>query len=185
MQTGKLQSPWPSQWPFGQTCQRDRLARHPQSWYTPRVCGLLALLFLVVPAIEIYLIVVVGGVIGPAATLAIVAVTAVVGAALARRQGLEVLRRLQESMATGRGIERSLAEGALVLVAGVLLLTPGFATDAVGLALLAPPVRRWAAGRILQRARRSSRIVFVPMASSPFPEQVEKDDPPPPGVIDV
>jgi len=148
------------------------------------VCGVLALLFLVVPATEIYLIIEVGGFLGTVPTLAIIAVTAVVGAALAKSQGLAVLRKLQESMASGEGTGLAIVEGALVLVAGVTLLAPGFLTDSIGLALLIPPVRRAIARHLASRVNVVSPMTMSGPSSEFYPGAGD-DDPPPPGVIDV
>lgn len=112
----------------------------------------LFLLFVAVPIVEIALFIQVGGVIGLWPTLAIVVLTAVAGSTLMRAQGAMTLNRLQAALAEGRNPSDPIAQGAMILVAGVLLLTPGFFTDAVGLALLLPPVRllliRWIATRI-------------------------------------
>lgn len=102
----------------------------------------LLLLFLAVPLIEIALFIQVGGLIGLWPTLAIVVLTAVAGTALVRSQGLSELNRLRASFSDLRDPTEPLAHGAMILFAGALLLTPGFFTDALGLALLAPPVRR-------------------------------------------
>ncbi len=102
----------------------------------------LLLLFLLVPLLEIYLLIVVGGIIGALPTVALVVLTAVVGAALARHQGLATLQRLQATMARGEAPAFEMLEGALLLVGALLLLTPGFFTDALGFACLLPPTRR-------------------------------------------
>jgi UPF0716 protein FxsA len=109
-------------------------------------------LFVAIPIVEIALFIQVGGWIGLWPTLAIVVMTAFAGTALVRTQGLGTLDRLRRSLAEGRDPMGPIAHGALILVAGVLLLTPGFFTDGVGLALLVPPIRdaliRWGAARI-------------------------------------
>lgn len=97
--------------------------------------------FLMVPIIEIALFIQVGGAIGLWPTLAIVVLTAVLGTWLVRTQGRMALGQLQESFSTLNDPTEPLAHGAMILVAGALLLTPGFFTDAVGFALLMPPVR--------------------------------------------
>lgn len=102
----------------------------------------LLLLFLLVPLLEIYLLIVVGGIIGALPTVALVVLTAVVGAALARHQGLATLQRLQATMARGETPAFEMLEGVLLLVGALLLLTPGFFTDALGFACLLPPTRR-------------------------------------------
>lgn len=126
--------------------------------------AILALLFIVVPIAEIYLIIEIGGQIGTLNTLAIMVVTAVTGAWLAKHQGLAAVRDLQRSALQGQAVGRSLVEAALVLVAAVTMLTPGFLTDFTGLALLVPPVRRVVAAyltrRIARRMRQSQHIVI-------------------------
>lgn len=102
----------------------------------------LLLLFLLVPLIEIYLLIKIGGVIGAFPTVVLVVLTAVIGAALARHQGLATLQRLQATMARGEAPAIEMIEGVLLLVGAVLLLTPGFLTDLLGFACLIPPTRR-------------------------------------------
>ena len=102
---------------------------------------LLLLIFVAVPIIEIALFIQVGGAIGTWPTIGIVIITAIVGTMLLRTQGFATLGNLQSSLGKGENPVTHIAHGALILVAGVVLLTPGFFTDAVGLALLMPPVR--------------------------------------------
>jgi len=97
--------------------------------------------FLMVPIIEIALFIQVGGAIGLWPTLAIVVLTAVLGTWLVRTQGRMALGQLQSSLANLNDPTEPLAHGAMILVSGALLLTPGFFTDAVGFALLMPPIR--------------------------------------------
>lgn len=101
----------------------------------------LFLALVAVPLIEIALFIQVGGLIGLWPTLATVVLTALIGAVLLRRQGLAQLAALRGRLREGGDPLGPLAHGALILVAGVLLLTPGFFTDSVGLALLVPQVR--------------------------------------------
>ena len=102
---------------------------------------MLFLAFVLVPPIEIGLFVVVGGRIGLWPTMAIVLLTAVLGANLVSRQGRGILSSIQAEFAAGQFPAKSLAHGAMVLVAGALLLTPGFLTDIVGFSLLSPQIR--------------------------------------------
>ena len=115
----------------------------------------LLLLFTLVPLIELFLLVKLGTVIGIGATVLIVISTGVLGAWLARRQGLGVLRRLSEDLNEGRLPGDTLIDGLLILVAGVLLLTPGLITDTIGFLLLVPQgrtvVRRIVAARFEKR----------------------------------
>jgi len=112
----------------------------------------LFLAFLLVPLIEIALFIQVGGLIGLWPTLAIVVTTAFIGTWLVRSQGRFALGQLQRSFSELNNPAEPLAHGAMILIAGALLLTPGFFTDAVGFALLMPPVRtavfRYFASRI-------------------------------------
>ncbi|APX22687.1 MAG: exlusion protein FxsA [Rhodobacteraceae bacterium] len=101
----------------------------------------LFLAFLLVPLIEIALFIQVGGLIGLWPTLAIVVITAIVGTALVRSQGLRALGELQGSFSRLEDPTTPLAHGAMILLAGALLLTPGFFTDAVGFALCTPQFR--------------------------------------------
>ncbi|EEE37398.1 FxsA protein [Rhodobacteraceae bacterium KLH11] len=101
----------------------------------------LFLAFLLVPIIEIALFIQVGGLIGLWPTLAIVVLTAVLGTVLVRTQGRMALANLQRSFAQLDDPTEPLAHGAMILLSGVLLLTPGFFTDAVGFALLVPGIR--------------------------------------------
>ena len=98
-------------------------------------------LFVAVPIVEIALFIQVGGVLGLWPTLAIVILTALAGTALMRAEGRGAMASLQRSLSEGGDPSGPIAHGAMILVAGVLLLTPGFFTDALGLALLLPPVR--------------------------------------------
>ena len=101
----------------------------------------LVFLFTVMPIVELALMIEVGSQIGLGYTLAICVLTGVVGAWLARTQGASVIRRMQATVQQGGLPAREIMDGVLILVAGVVLLTPGFVTDAIGLFLLLPPTR--------------------------------------------
>ena len=111
----------------------------------------LLLLFTVVPLVELFLLVKLGTVIGISATVLIVIFTGILGAWLARWQGVGVIRRLTDDMDQGRLPADALIDGLLILIAGAVLLTPGLITDALGFLLLAPQgrafVRRLVASR--------------------------------------
>ncbi len=102
---------------------------------------ILLLLFIGVPIAEIALFIEVGDLIGLWPTLATVVVTAVVGTALVRAQGMATLARVRSELEQDRLPVADMVTGVCLLVAGALLLTPGFLTDAIGLALLIPPLR--------------------------------------------
>lgn len=109
-------------------------------------------LFVAVPMIEIALFIQVGGLIGLWPTLAIVVLSAMIGTALMRSQGAHAFAEVQRSFNELRDPTRPLAHGVMILVAGMLLLTPGFFTDTLGILLLIPPVRdavmRWVGKRV-------------------------------------
>jgi UPF0716 protein FxsA len=102
---------------------------------------LLLLLFLVVPIVELYVIVQVAQGVGVVETLGLLILVSVVGAWLVKAQGLSVLRRIQVQLGRGSMPTKELVDGGLILFAGALMLTPGFVTDALGVALLLPPSR--------------------------------------------
>ncbi|OAN67655.1 exlusion protein FxsA [Sulfitobacter sp. EhC04] len=102
----------------------------------------LLIAFLAVPLIEITLFIQIGGAIGLGWTLAIVVITAILGASLARSQGAIAMGQLRNSFSDMSDPTEPLAHGAMILFAGALLLTPGFFTDAVGFSLLIPGVRK-------------------------------------------
>ncbi|HEC12998.1 MAG TPA: FxsA family protein [Acidiferrobacteraceae bacterium] len=103
---------------------------------------LLFVVFLLVPLAEIYLLIQVGSVIGAPWTIFLVVFTAVVGAGLVRTQGLATLLKAQSALGQGELPAVEMIEGLAIFIAGALLLTPGFFTDAVGFACLIPPFRR-------------------------------------------
>jgi len=101
----------------------------------------LVALFIVVPLVEIAVIIQVGSWIGVLETIALLLLVSIVGAWLVKQQGLGVMRRIMRERDEGKVPGAALFDAALILVAGVLLLTPGFVTDVAGLLLLVPPVR--------------------------------------------
>lgn len=112
---------------------------------------ILILLFLTVPLLEIFLLLQVGSLIGALWTVFLVVLTAVIGATLLRMQGINTIQRLQASTARGEPPAIPLIEGAFLLFAGALLLTPGFFTDVIGFAILFPPFRQYLALQILKK----------------------------------
>jgi len=124
---------------------------------------LLFLIFLGVPLAEITAFIVIGGRIGIGWTLAMVVVTAVIGSALLRIQSFAVINTIRQEMDAGRIPGAAIGHGAMILVAGLLLLTPGFVTDAIGFLLFVPPIR----GMIWRFIRSRMEITVV----RPGPEQ--------------
>lgn len=103
--------------------------------------SLIPFLLLVVPLLEIAAFVVIGGEIGVFYTLALIVATAIVGSILLRIQGFGLLAKIQADMNEGKVPARELVHGLMIMIAGVLLLTPGFVTDACGFLLFVPAFR--------------------------------------------
>jgi UPF0716 protein FxsA len=119
-----------------------------------KLLGRLLALFVIVPLVELVLLIRLGQWLGLLPTIAIVVITGVVGAALARNEGLRTLGRIQSDLKSGRFPVGRLLDGGLILFAGGLLLTPGILTDVVGLSLLVPGSRGWIKGLVAARVRR-------------------------------
>jgi UPF0716 protein FxsA len=111
----------------------------------------LLLLFVLLPLVELAVLIQVGRAIGLGWTLALVVATGFLGATLARRQGLRAWRALQDELAAGRVPGGALIDGLLILIGGIVLLTPGILTDAAGFALLMPPTRNALKRRLRRR----------------------------------
>lgn len=122
------------------------------------VLGRLFLLFTVVPIIELYLLISIGQVLGAGATIGIVFATGMLGAWLAKREGGRVLREWQQAVQRGLVPKEGLTSSLLVLVGGVLLVTPGVVTDLVGLALLVPFTRRHVAKILRERVQHKLQV---------------------------
>ena len=101
----------------------------------------LLLIFIAIPLIEIGLFIQLGGFLGLWPTLSIVLITAIIGSWLVRAQGSQAMANIRNSMSGLSDPSEALAHGAMILLAGVLLLTPGFFTDGVGFLLMFPPFR--------------------------------------------
>ena len=136
--------------------------------------GWVALAFLVVPFVELFLLIQVGQVVGVWWTILLVLAISVLGSWLVKREGWAAWRRITSRVQTGEVPGDELVDGGLILFAGALLLTPGFVTDVVALALLFPPsravVRRVALKRLVAKATIARRTPRGPGG---------------PGVIDV
>jgi UPF0716 protein FxsA len=126
--------------------------------YSPTVVGPLALLFLVVPFVELFVLIQVGQSIGALPTILILIAVSVVGAALVKREGLGVLRRAQARVEARQVPGQELVDGVLILFAGALLLTPGFLTDLLGISLLLPPVRALFRGSLVSWLGRRASV---------------------------
>jgi UPF0716 protein FxsA len=137
--------------------------------------------FIVVPLAEIAVLIEVGGRIGLGPTLALIVLTAVVGAWMLRRQGTAVLRRAQQQMQEGGLPIVEVFEGFCLVIAGALLLTPGFLTDAVGALLLLPPLRAFLYARVRRRLEQQVRAATAPAGGAAggdgMPPQGERASP--------
>lgn len=148
----------------------DHLVRNPLQMRSP---FLPLFVFLGLVLLEIFGFAWVGDAVGALATVALVVATAAAGLLLFRLQGFYHWRRLQQSLARGEMPARGLVEGWLLMSAAVLLLLPGFFTDAAGFLLLVPPLRRWAAEGILRRGMIRAQRAGGPDAAGPGPIEGE------------
>jgi UPF0716 protein FxsA len=107
----------------------------------------LFLAFTLIPVLEIYLLIKIGYYLGAFNTVIVVIVTALLGASLARHEGIRTMMRVRESMSRGELPAEEMLDAVLIFIAGIVLLTPGFITDLAGIAILMPNVRsilkRW------------------------------------------
>ena len=123
--------------------------------------AVLALLFLVVPFVELYVLIQVGQTIGALPTIALLVLVSAAGAWLVKREGLKTLRQAQAQIRDGRVPTTELVDGVLIVLAGALLVSPGFVTDLAGILLLLPPVRLALRGYARRRLARRAGIVEV------------------------
>ncbi len=130
-----------------------------------KIIQILFLFFLTIPFIEIYLLLQIGGIIGVFPTIFMVVFTAMLGAWLLRKQGLSTWLRFQESVNKGIVPAYEMVEGPILLVGGALLLTPGFFTDAIGFACLAPALRKKIARYVIENK------LVTPAGFKPGPDQ--------------
>lgn len=128
---------------------------------------LIFLLLLAVPIIELMVIVYAAQAIGTPFTVVMLVVVSLVGAWLVKVEGIGVWRRFTSTVSRGKVPHREIVDGVLILVAGALMLTPGFVTDAVGLLLLAPPSRAVVRGAVIKRIT-GGVFVGVPGAGRAF-----------------
>jgi len=124
------------------------------------MAAIILLFFIFVPMIEIGIFIEVGGKIGLWNTLAVIILTAFIGTAMLRAQGMQTLRRAQESLARQEFPVAEVFDGLCLLFGGALLLTPGFLTDAMGFLLLVPPVRK-AVRNLVWRYLSASGTIWV------------------------
>ena len=121
--------------------------------------AIFVLLFVVVPIVEIYVAVAVGHAIGALNTVGLLLLLSLVGAWLTKYAGLSVISRIRQQLAAGQMPGNELVDGGLVLAGGLLLIVPGFVTDAIGLLLLFPPTRVVARSGLKRRFR--ARVTYL------------------------
>jgi UPF0716 protein FxsA len=125
---------------------------------------ILLLIFILVPAIEVGLFIFAGQYIGIPATIAIIFLTGIIGAYLAKREGTETIKRVRMQLESGEMPGDAVLDGACILVGGALLLTPGFLTDIIGFSLLFPPFRKvvkvWLKAKLYNKIK-SGQFYFI------------------------
>lgn len=131
----------------------------------------LLILFTVVPLIELFVLIKAGEALGTLPTVAIVICTGILGAAFSRSQGLSILQKIKSTLQTGQLPGSELIQGLLILVGGVMLVTPGFITDLAGFTLILPSTRKFIAGiavAYMKTKIESGKWTFQQQYQSPF-----------------
>jgi len=131
----------------------------PERWLACLSVVVFFLIFVALPLAEIYALIKVGSWLGVFPTIALLLLVSAVGAVLVKREGLRVLRRMQEQVMAGKMPSNEILDGVCLLLAGLLLVVPGFVTDIVGLLLLLPPFRLLLRAGLRRRNGRKIRIV--------------------------
>jgi len=153
------------------------MARRRSGWV-----WLLVSLFILVPLVEIYVIIQVGQVIGAGWTIVLLILDSILGSWLIRHEGARAWRALREALDSGRMPAKELADGALILIGGTLMLAPGFVTDAFGVLLILPltrPVFR----RLLTRVAAARLVVIGPGGRFPGGPDAARPGPDPDGPV--
>ena len=144
----------------------------------------LLILFVVLPLLDLWLLFTLAdGMVSYSVTVGVVVATGIVGASLAKRQGLAAWKNFNAELGRGALPADAMLDGVLILLAGAVLITPGLITDAIGLALLVPPLRRVVRRRLI--ARLASKIQVQSVASPHFPGSAGPIPPPAATVIDA
>ena len=128
---------------------------------------LLVIVFVVAPLVELAVIVQVAGAIGTFDTIGLLVIVSVLGAWLAKREGVGVVRRIQAALDRGELPSTEVADGGLILLAGALMIAPGFISDALAILLLLPPTRAVVRYPLLRYLARRSRLDFVTSVGGP------------------
>jgi len=136
----------------------------------------LFLIFTGVSLLEIFVLVKVGGFLGAWPTILLVIITALIGSALVRSQGLQLVQKLQQRMASGEMPGQQLIEGMMLIITGILLVTPGFVTDLCGLLLLQPTIRAGIAKLLLANVKFAPQGSMGGFSSQGFGQTSRNDD---------
>ena len=147
--------------------------------------GKLLLLFILVPTAELYLFIKIGSRLGLGPTLAIIIVTAVLGASLTKSQGRRAIEKFQAATTAGRMPAKEAIDGLMILLAGAVLITPGFLTDTVGFLLLLPSFRAIVTGYAGKRLKGKIQVVTPGMPNQSAQEQKPESKLDDGNVIDV
>lgn len=139
--------------------------------------GRLLLLFIALPAVELALLIEIGQRIGTLATLGLIVVTGIAGAAMARHQGLRVIARVQEQIGRGEMPADSMVDGLMILIASALLVTPGVLTDLFGFLCLIPAFRSLVKGEVIRRFERAVLENRVRVESIQFHPEAYREPP--------
>ena len=132
---------------------------------------LLFVLFIVVPLAELYVLWQVGSVIGILPTIGLLLLDSILGTVLLKSQGRHAWRRFNEASQAGRIPAREVADGALIILGGAFLLTPGFLTDIIGLLLLIPPTRAMFRKTVVGLFARRTPIGYAGLKAAPYAER--------------
>ena len=138
--------------------------------------GIIPFLLLFIPILEIAVFIMVGGQIGVALTLGMILLTAILGSILLRVQGFATLARIQEQSKNGAIPGKELVSGVMIMIAGVLLLTPGFVTDSIGFLLFFPPFRQFLWSTLASRVVVQTKGAFN-QGGNPFGQQNPRNNP--------
>lgn len=144
--------------------------------------GKLLLLFILVPVAELFLFMTLGASLGFPRTIAIIILTAILGAALTKSQGRKAMEKFQKATGEGRMPAREALDGVMILIAGAVLITPGFLTDVFGFLLLVPPFRSVVAGYLGEKLKGNIKVVTPGMPPQEQKPKSKLDDG---NVIDV
>lgn len=143
------------------------------------VFGKLLLLFILVPLAELYLFMTLGAQLGFPNTIAMIIITAIIGATLTKSQGRLAMAKFQQATSEGRMPHKEALDGLMILLAGAVLLTPGFLTDAIGFLLLIPPIRALVRTSLSKRLKGKIKVVtpgFTPQAEEESGPPSKLDD---------